>query len=473
MRRLLGIGSLYTLGGVAQMAAAAVAVPAVTRLLGAREYGEVTVVVAILVLLAPLIALGIPAAIARLFYGADELTEAGPDMARKLVGTCAVAATLGVALTAASCVFWSSLLAPVGQLALLVGIAAALPMTVMGATALILQVEQRPAAYLTVSLLGSAGAQVLGIGAMVLVETSPTVYLAGYASGVTMAAVLGMLLSNTVGSGLADRRAMRAALAIGLPTIPHTMAILVLALGDRVVIQSIDGPAAVGRYQVAYALGALPLALLAAVQTAWVPITFGASPDRRWVDLASSSVVITRLGALLVAALAVLSPIGLGILAPASFDPGELQTVCSLVALGALPWSIYLPMSQVLFWERQTTALLWVTPLAAVANLILVALLLPPLGLEGAAAATLLALALQAALLERVSRKLASVPWHWRAMLGNLGAGAVTVLVVLLLPGNTTGDILRGLLLIVMVAIAAKTVSDATRTREPRGTAVP
>ena len=448
------------------MIASAVALPAITRILGAGDYGAVTVVATIMVVLAPLFALGIPAAIPRLFYGANDLAERGPEMARSLVHTCAAITGVGAALTAASTVLWSSGLEPVEHLALLTGIGTTLPLVVMGTTMLILQVEQRPWAYLSVSLLGSVGAQVAGITALLLFQATATVYLLGYAAGVSVAASIGVMLSKTARYGLANRKTVRAALSTGMPTIPHSMAIFVLALGDRLIIQNIDGTAAVGRYQVAYALGALPIALISALQTAWIPITFASTANRRWVDLASSAAVITRLGALVVAGLVVISPIGLTVLAPASFDPEELQVVCALVALAALPWSIYLPMSQVLFWERQTKPLLWVTPTAAVANLVSAALLLPALGLEGAAAATLLALALQAVLVARATRRMASVPWRWRTMLGNTGLGALTVVGVLALPGGSTGWIVRVLLLIAIVVVSAKTVSAAIRVPE-------
>jgi O-antigen/teichoic acid export membrane protein len=463
VRRLLGIGSVYTLGGVAQMAASAAAVPAITRLLGAGEYGQVTVVVAVVAVLAPAIAVGLPAAIARLYFGADDLAAPGPEIARRLAGTCAAVAALGAASTAATALLWGSWLEPVARGALLTGIATALPLIVMGSTMSILQVQERPVAYVTVSLLGSAGAQLLGIAALAFVAATPTAYLGGYGAGVSVAALAGAVLSGTLGAGLADRRTVRAAMAIGAPAIPHAMAIFVLALGDRLIIQSIDGTVAVGRYQVAYALGALPLALLAALQTAWVPITFGAAADRRWESLASSAAVISRLGAVLVAAVVVLSPVGLAALAPASFGPGELEAICAIVALGALPWCIYLPLSQVLFWERRTKPLLWVTPTAAVVNLALAAILLPPFGLEGAAAATFLALALQAVLLERVTRAMAPVPWRWRAMLGNAAAGASIVAVVLALPGGAPGALVRGLLLIALLVVAARTVAAAAR----------
>jgi len=453
------------------MAASAAVVPAITRILGAGEYGQVTVVVAVVAMLAPAIALGLPAAIPRLFFGTGELATPGPQMARMLVGTCTAAAALGAAATAGSALLWGTWLQPVGRPALLIGIATALPLIVMGCTLSILQVEQRPASYIAVSLLGSAGAQLLGIAALLLVDATPAAYLAGYGAGVCAAALTGAMLSGTVTAGVADARTVRAALAIGAPTIPHAMAIFVLALGDRLVIQSIDGTVAVGRYQVAYALGALPIALLAALQTAWIPITFGAAADRRWDDLADSAAVISRLGAVLVATLVVLSPIGLAALAPASFAPDELEAVCAIVALGALAWCVYLPLSQVLFWERRTRSLLWVTPAAAVANLVLAAILLPPYGLEGVAAATLVALALQAVLLERVTRRMADVPWRWRAMLGNVAAGAAVVVVVLALPGGAPGAVLRGLLLLVLLAVAARTVADAARRAPAAGAA--
>ena len=200
-----------------------------------------------------------------------------------------------------------------------------------------------------------------------------------------------------------------------------------LALGDRVVIQVVSGSSAVGRYQVAYAVGALGVALLSALQNAWVPITFSASDEERWEALAKMTAIVVRLGILAAVGITVVAPIALDVLAPASYDPSDLVTVTALVAAGAVPWAFYLPMSQVLFWQRRTRPLAWITPLSAIFNLALVALLVPPLGLAGAGLSTLLALMLQAFLCSRAAAAAATVPWAFRRLVVPLIAGTVAL----------------------------------------------
>ena len=66
----------------------------------------------------------------------------------------------------------------------------------------------------------------------------------------------------------------------GLPTVPYTASIFALAFADRFVVAAIDGSAAVGQYQVAFAFGFLGVVLVQSLQLAWVPMTFGASEVR-------------------------------------------------------------------------------------------------------------------------------------------------------------------------------------------------
>jgi O-antigen/teichoic acid export membrane protein len=324
----------------------------------------------------------------------------------------------------------------------------------MAAATALLQVQERPLPYIAVSMTGAAGAQLTGIVVVLLFHATPVAYLAGYLIASAGAALAGIALTRALHGGLASRRTLRAALAIGLPTVPHSIAILVLALGDRLIIQAFDGAGEVGRYQVAYALGGLSIMILSAVQNAWVPLTFGAEEHARWSALAQTSALVTRLAALLVGALALASPLLLRILAPGGYDPGDLDSVVAIVALAGVPWAIYLPMSQVMFWERRTKPLLWVTPSAAVINLILVVILLPPFGLEGAAAATCLAIMVQAALAARAARSMAAVPWPWRAIALN-ALLALALVAVAVAVGESDFAIAARALLIAAIAVGA------------------
>ena len=338
---------------------------------------------------------------------------------------------------------WGELLVDGDVAALMIGVMIAVPAAIGGAGASLLLVEERPLAYVTVVLMGSLGAQTLGILAIIVAGPEATSYLVGYLLAAVMAALLGLLLSGSIRVRPASRALLRRALSIGLPTVPHSLAIFVLALGDRVVIQVVSGSSAVGRYQVAYALGSLGVALLSALQNAWVPITFSASDEERWEALAKMTAIVVRLGVLAAVGITVVAPIALDILAPASYDPNDLVTVTALVAAGAVPWAFYLPMSQVLFWQRRTRPLAWITPLSAIFNLALVALLVPPLGLAGAGLSTLLALMLQAFLCCRAAARAATVPWEFRRLFGAVTTGALAIAMFAVLPAGPLWTVVR------------------------------
>ena len=457
-KRLLRQGSIYTVGAGAQALAAAITLPIVTRLLDPDEYGVVTLGLTLAVVLTPIAGLGLPSAVARLFFRGARDAEGGPETSKQLVMSCVVLSVLCTAVAFLTLPAWTALLEPAGPKPLAIGIALALPMSVIAANTALLQVQERPLPFIAVSMIGAAGAQLTGIVVLLLFHATPVAYLAGYLIASATAALTGIALSRAFREGLASRRILRAALAIGLPTIPHSIAILVLALGDRLIIQAFDGSGEVGRYQVAYALGGLSIMILSAVQNAWVPLTFGAEEHARWSALAQTSALVTRLAALLVGGLALASPLLLRILAPAGYDPEDLDSVVAIVALAGLPWAIYLPMSQVMFWERRTKPLLWVTPSAAVANLILVVILLPPFGLEGAAAATCLAIMLQAALAARAARSMADVPWPWREIALNALLALALVAVAVVLGESDFAIPVRALLIAAIAAGAVATV---------------
>src|SRR5262249_16034499 len=74
-RRLLGKGSIYTLGTALQLSAAALAIPVITRLLGSAEFGVVALAMAIQLMLTGLATLGLPAAVLRLFFDHQESAD--------------------------------------------------------------------------------------------------------------------------------------------------------------------------------------------------------------------------------------------------------------------------------------------------------------------------------------------------------------------------------------------------------------
>lgn len=438
-RHLLGKGSIYTLGSVLQLSGSALAIPIVTRLLDPAEYGTVALALTIQLFVTTLSALGVPAAVTRVFFDDG---DAGKATARALIVNTAVLGLGGTALGLLTALVWAPLLVPDEPGAVMLGIAIALPGAVITASLALLRVQERPVQFICITLVANFGAQILGIAGL-LIDRSPVAYLLGYGTAMAIAALGAATLTGAVRSRPAPRPVLREALAYGLPTVPHTLSVFVLALGDRVVVQLISGLSAVGQYQLAYAVGGLGMNFLSSLQNAWVPITFGAEEHLRWKSLAETAALVTRLAALTCGVIALLARPLLSIVAPSDYDPGFLAEITAVLALSTLPWATYLPRSQVLFWTKHTKPLAWITPAAAVLNLALAAALLPPFGLVGAGAATVLAIGFQAAAMNVAAGRVADIPWRWSWEAAHYALGAVFVALALALPGSTAGDVVR------------------------------
>jgi O-antigen/teichoic acid export membrane protein len=148
--------------------------------------------------------------------------------------------------------------------------------------------------------------------------------------------------------------------------------------------------------------------------------------------------------ALTCAALAIGAPLALAVFAPPDYDLSGLGTVSALVAASGLLYLWYLTSYNVILWLGRTGVLAFATPVSAGVNIALCALLIPPMGLEGAALATLLAYALLALLTWGKARSLATIPWHPRALAIAVLPVLVVVPLALILPTGGAWLGLRG-----------------------------
>jgi O-antigen/teichoic acid export membrane protein len=441
-RQLLGRGSIYTLGAALQLLAAAVAIPFATRLLGSAEYGTVTLAITSQTLLVPIAALGLPVAILRFFFG-EEGESRQPQLARALAMSVPIVAFFVGGLIFLTALIWAPALVPDDPGTMLLGVSLCFPGAILGGAMALLRAEERPVSYITVALVASVGAQALGIGA-VIVNATPATYLGGFAVAFVLAALLGLRLSGALGAGIAPRPTLRRALDYSLPTIPNTISIFVLAFGDRVIIQIIDGSSAVGKYQIGYAFGSVAIALITSLTNAWLPLIFGSADEHRWRTLAHTGATVTRLSAYAAGILALVAATVLRFLVPASYDPALLADVSAIVALTTLPVAAFAAHSQVLLWTKHTKPLAVITPISAVCNLVLVAVMLGPFGLRGAAAATVIAAVLQVVMTDIVTRRLGThVPWRTRRNVESYALGIAAVALALFVPNGTAGDLAR------------------------------
>lgn len=445
VRGVLGRGSLYSVATIVQLGAGLVTIPVLTRLLDPDEYGILTAALVSQAVLTNLAAFGIPPAISRAFF-----LDSGPRGARSLIGATAIAAVVVGLLALATGALWSQAFSevPYGpelKLAAVSAIASAILLAAQAA----LQAEERVREYMIGAVIATAGAQVLGVAAA-LAFGGGSAYLAGFTVGLYIAVAyswrkagleLGPLRNRAEASPL-----LRTAFRVGLPTIPNGLALYLLAAGDRIVVERIEGLAAGGTYYIAYAVGSLGIFLSAALNGAWAPSLYGSDEDVRWSFFADSAVAIARVVALVSAAFGLAAPIALEVLAPSDYDLSGLGEVSALVAASAIPYLWYLTGLNVVIWQGRSGILAIATPVAVTFNLVLCAILIPPMGLVGAALATLAAYLLLGAMTWVRARSMAEVPWDAKALALAAAPAAAGLAVALALPEDGLWLIVRGAL---------------------------
>jgi O-antigen/teichoic acid export membrane protein len=464
LRRLFGHGSVYTVGSAIQLAAAALFVPILTRQLSPPDYGVLALYMTVFVIGGRIVSLGLPVAITRAFY----FPEQGEREARQLAtATGCIAMGFGLLCVAAAVAVAGpdpQAAGVIGGLGLLFGSAGMLQ-----ASLSVIQAQQRPVAFISVSIGAGALAQVTGLAAIALTEPTPLAYLAGFAFGrlcVSVAAFAGL---RPLDAGLPSWKLFRGSLmSLGLPTLPHAIALFLLALGDRFVIQALGTSTDVGRYQVAYSIGSLPTIMLTAFNNAWIAVVYSEEEDERWRTLAQTSVPVMALVAAGLVSLGLASPVLLGLAAPADYDPAGMVLATVLIAGGTAPYVVYSAASQVIVWSGRTRSLAWITPLVTTFNLALVAVLFPPFGLAGAAAATALATLMLAVLTKRAAdRTSPGLPWRIKPLLGLGAAGTALMMVPMSLPSDGTMAFARLGLAVAVATLAV--VFLRKRMRPPEG----
>ena len=271
---MLGRGLLYTVGTAAPVLSNAVITPFVTRLIGPEEYGVVATALVVIQVGMIVAGLGLGAAITR--HGI--LEESGVEGARSwCTAVRRLAARGGRGLRGG---------APLGRLvgidddtALLLSFMAAAGFSAVVNVQAYLRVQDRPLPFVMLSLGAALGGPALGLALLLAGDGTSAEYLAGLAVGYVAHR------ARRAGADLAPKPARagdtRRALRIGLPTIPHQVA-LYLAGGALVLVAGhLYGTAEAGRLQLAVLIGSAPGVLTASLNNAWARSSTAPTPAPR------------------------------------------------------------------------------------------------------------------------------------------------------------------------------------------------
>jgi O-antigen/teichoic acid export membrane protein len=195
-----------------------------------------------------------------------------------------------------------------------------------------------------------------------------------------------------------DRPLMRRALRFGLPLLPHGLAAWSLNFSDRWLIgltiglPTVATQAAVGVYSFGYLIGQGVALVAISFNAAWVPFWYARGDGERGPRLLREATTLVMGGlTFLAVGIAAFSPELTRLLATRRWGDEALGAidVTVIVTFASLVYGLYFMLVSTIFLRRRTAALPLITLAAGLTNLVVNLLLIPRMGITGAAWATL------------------------------------------------------------------------------------
>jgi O-antigen/teichoic acid export membrane protein len=406
VRGLFGRDLVYLLLWAAQIGGVALFTPLTTRLLGPARFGQAAVAVAVMQVLVAIGSFQLQVAVQRAY------ARSGEHVARVLVGLAIVVGLVTFAVADLTGPLWIPVTGGHAYTSTIhyAVIWAALTAVTNAALGLI-RSRDRLGQFALVTLAQSVFAEVVAVTLVLLVSRTASEYVFGEMVAQAVAVGFALLIARPAVPRRRDAALMTGALRYSAALVPAALGTFVIDVSDRLVIHGEMGAAAVGRYAVARNIGGIAIVLLVALNNVWMPRVFGLANAelRRSVLSASRNAVY----ALLVPALVgwtVISPLLLEVFAPPSYRPQKLVLIVVLIAVASFPAAAAVTAIRTILLTRSTGWIAVATVLAAAVNLGLNFLLVPVLGIEGSALATLTAYLLRWIVLAGAAARLIRLP---------------------------------------------------------------
>ncbi|MFQ5709573.1 MAG: lipopolysaccharide biosynthesis protein [bacterium] len=238
-----------------------------------------------------------------------------------------------------------------------------------------------------------------------------------YASAITFLLLIPILVKQI--SLLFNRKAFKELLRFGLPYLPSTMAVVLLDLVDRFILEKLTGLDVVGVYHAGYKLGTFMALFVAAFRFAWHPFFLSISKQENAKDVyARVLTYFTTIGAWLFLLVSVfiedIVRFKIGGLALFGQDYWAGTRIVPLILLSYLTYGIYVNFVVGIYLEKKTKYLPAITGAGAGVNILANFLLIPKFGMMGSAYATLLGYLVMAALLYAITRGFYKVEYEFK-----------------------------------------------------------
>ena len=287
--------------------------------------------------------------------------------------------------------------------------------------------------------------------------------------------VEGIFLSNLLSNGLVllllvpvivrnwervpSRELYAALLRFGLPYVPAGLAAMMIQVINRPILEALQGRAAVGVFQANYRLGIFMMLLVSMFDFAWRPffLTHASDPDAKplFARVFTYAVLVFTLAFVALTLFLgdiVRAPViaGKALIAPAYWTGLD---IVPLILLAYLFLGVYNNLVAGIYIQKKTSVLPAITIGAAVVNVAANYLLIPQLGLTGAALATLASYGVMAGVMFVVVQRVYPIAYEWGRVGKIAVAAAAAVLPSVLLPEGAIGSGGKALLLVGFVLV--------------------
>jgi O-antigen/teichoic acid export membrane protein len=427
LKRLGKHSAIYGLGGLVSRILAVLLLPLYTRYLSPSDYGKVETLIALTTVIGIVLRFGIHSAFFRFYFDSKD-----PAVRRRVVRTSfwftmamATAGLVGGALLAApisDALFGSSDDSEL-VVAAFVGLWAGMNYEQLTS---LFRVEERSVAFVSASLVNIF----LTIGATLLL----VVALDKGPIGVIVGNFIGTLIVYVVLVGYRreqlglefDRGLLREMNRFGIPLIPTALFLWVTNFSDRLFLVHLADTTEVGLYSVGVRIASAMVLLLTAFRLAWPAFAYSIEDDHE--AKRTYAFVLTYLVALttwVATGLALMSPWLVNWLAAPAF--AESSRVVGPLAFSTVAFAGYIVVAIGVGRAKRTQFNWVVTGAAAVVNIGLNLLLIPPYGMMGAAVATVAAYSTMFIGMVWWSQRIYAIPYQWRRVITAAATGLALV----------------------------------------------
>lgn len=388
LRTLARSAVLVTLANLVPRAGTFLLLPVYTHFLSRGDFGVVSLASSVGLLLAITARLGLDAALLRMHY--DHGGRERGDLYGSIAAVTLVAAGVLVGMGLLVVLVLPDDARVVGMLALGIGFANSLQYL----PSVWLRATDRAGRYLALAVAAFGTVAVATVLLVVVAGTGAVGSLGGQLAGALVMGVAAAALLWSLRPWRLHARFAREALVFGLPLVPQTVSGWLLNVSDRWLLGLLLGLAAsqalaaIGVYSLGYQLGYVVGLAAISVHAAWLPVFYRIGEGPAGGSFVRESTTVAVAGfAIAAAALAIIAPDLVRLMAPVEWAPAA--DVTAVVAFGSAAQGAALMFASGLYLRRRTRLMPVLTLTAAAANLLLNLMLIPRIGIMGAAWATL------------------------------------------------------------------------------------